>query len=267
MAKLAWGNLGERLFEVGVDRGVLYPQSEPGVAWTGLIAVNETPSGGESTPYYIDGMKYSDRGSLEEFEGTIEAYTYPPEFARCDGTSALSDGLFATQQYRQPFGLSYRTMIGNDISGTEHGYKIHIVYNAKAKPSDRNNQSIRDTPEAITFSWQFTTLPEEITGIRPTAHLVIDSTKTEPAVLSAIEDLLYGTSSSEAALPTPGDILEIYLAGGPIPDFVVSTPDSNGIFTVSGADFEVLQLDVDHFQLEADNVIDNGNGTYTVSSD
>lgn len=267
MAKITWGDPGKRVFEVGVDRGVLFPYDGPGVAWSGLISVNETPSGGEERPFYIDGIKYQNRGGPEEFSGTIEAYTYPEEFAACDGTASLDDGLFATQQYRQPFAFSYRSKVGNDIAGVDHGYKIHIVYNARATPTDRNNVSIGDQAEAQTFSWGFTTIPERIPGIRPTAHLVIDSTKTNPEVLGAIEAILYGSESSEAELPTPTDILEIYLVGGTVEPFIVNTPDGEGIFTVTGPDFRVLQLDVDHFQLDNDTVIDHGDGTYTASSD
>lgn len=266
MAKITWGDPGQRFFEVGVDRGVLYPPTGPGVPWAGLTAVNETPSGAEERPFYLDGIKYQNRISPEDFSGTIEAYTYPEEFAVCDGTAEIADGLFGTQQYRLPFAFSYRTKIGNDIDGTDHGYKIHIVYNARATPSDRNNTSIKDEPEALVFSWGFSTIPEQIPGIRPTAHVVVDSTKTDPFVLQAIEDFLYGSSSSDAALPMPTDLLQIYAAGGPVPDFVV-TDNGNGTFTVSGPDFEVMQLDADHLQLSNTTVTDNGNGTYAVSSE
>lgn len=267
MAKLAWGNPGERFFEVGVDRGVLFPRSGPGVAWSGLIAVNETPVGGDSNPFYMDGIKYQDRGTSEEFAGTIEAYTYPPEFARCDGTQSLNDGLFATQQYRQPFGLSYRTKIGNDLQGDDHGYKIHIVYNAKAKPTERGNVTIKDTPEALTFSWDFTTIPTRVPGVRPTAHLIIDSTLTDPFVLAAIEDILYGTDVSLSELPSPIDLLAIFLEGGPIPPFIIEGPDVDGRFTASGSSTAVILMDPDHFQLDAPTVTLNGDGSYTASSE
>lgn len=266
MAKLTWGNPGERLFEVGVDRGVLYPRSGPGVAWSGLIAVNETPTGGEANPFYMDGIKYLDRGTAEEFAGSIEAYTYPREFARCDGTEPLNEGLFATQQYRQPFGLSYRTKIGNDLDGQDHGYKIHIVYNAKVNPSERGNSTIKDTPEAITFSWNFTTIPKTIPGVRPTAHLVIDSTITDPFILATIEDILYGTELSLPELPTPADLLAIFLEGGPVPPFIV-TDMGDGTFTVSGSSTAVIQMDPDHFQLDAPTVTLDGDGSYTASSE
>lgn len=267
MAKITWGNPGEKLFEIGVDRGVLYPRTGPGVGWPGLIAVTESPSGGESTPFYMDGIKYADRGTAEEFNGTIEAYTYPPEFGACDGTAAVDDGLFATQQYRQPFGFTYRTKVGNDLDGQDHGYKIHIVYNARAAPSERGNQTLNDSPEAVTFSWGFTTIPAKIPGIKPSAHLVVDSTKTHPFVVAAIEDLLYGTDSSLPELPTPADLIEIYLQGGPIPDFRISGPDAFGKFTATGSASAVSMLDPDHFQLVSFAVIDNGDGTFIAQSE
>jgi len=267
MAKLTWGDPGERLFEVGVDRGVLYPQTGPGVSWSGLVAVNESPTGGESTPFYMDGIKYANRGTAEEFSGTIEAYTYPLEFYACEGTSSLDDGLFATQQYRQPFGLTYRTKVGNDLEGQDHGYKIHIVYNARVSPTERGNQTITDTPEAIVFNWEFTTIPTRIPGIRPTAHLIVDSTKTHPFIVAAIEDVLYGTSSSLPGLPTPAELVEIYLQGGPVPDFRISGPDAFGRFTATGSSTAVSMLDTVHFQLVSFAVIDNGDGTFIAQSE
>ena len=267
MPKLSWGNPGERLFEVGVDRGVLYPRTGAGVAWSGLISVSESPSGGESTPYYMDGIKYMDRGTPEEFAGTIEAYTYPAQFARCDGTESLADGLFVTQQYRQPFGLSYRTLIGNDIDGRDHGYKIHIVYNARAMPTERGNESVKDTVDAITFSWSFQTIPERIIGVRPSAHVVVDSTITSPTVVSAIEDILYGSSDSLPRLPTPLELITIYLEAAPDAPFVVGIPDENGVFTISGPDEMVSISDANHFQLNTEFATDHGDGSYTVTSE
>jgi hypothetical protein len=267
MPKLTWGNPGERLFEVGVDRGVLYPLTGAGVAWSGLISVSESASGGESKPFYMNGIKYADRGTPEEFAATIEAYTYPRQFARCDGTEALAEGLFATQQYRQSFGLSYRTKIGNDIDGSDHGYKIHIVYNARVAPSDRGNETMKDNVEAIAFSWAITTTPEFMVGVRPSAHLVVDSTLTAPAVVSEIEDILYGSSDTNPRLPTPAELVDIYLAAAPDAPFVVTTPDGNGMFTISGPDELVNFSDATHFQLNTTFATDNGDGTYTVTSE
>jgi hypothetical protein len=266
MAKLTWGNPGERFFEVGVDRGVLYPKTGDGVAWSGLIAVSENPSGGDSTPRYMDGLKYQDRGAPEEFSGTIEAYTYPLEFAVCDGTVALDDGFFVTQQYRLPFGLSYRTKVGNDVDGADHGYKIHIVYNARANPSQKTNQTETDSPDTLTFSWDFSTKPEHIPGVRPTAHVVIDSRLSDPFVTAAIEDILYGSDIAAPRLPTPAEMIEIYLEGGPIPPFLITLGPGAGEFTASGSMDDVQELDADHFQLKSDFVVDNGDGTYTATS-
>jgi hypothetical protein len=266
MAKLSWGNPGERLFEVGVDRGVLFPPIGPGVAWSGLIAVNESPSGGEANPFYMDGIKYQDRGTAEEFAGSIEAYTYPLEFAQCDGSTSLAEGLFAAQQYRRPFSLSYRTKIGNDLDGEDHGYKLHIVYNAKTTPTERGNKTTTGDLEAMTFNWGFTTIPERINGIRPTAHLILDSTSTSPFVLSAIEDLIYGTDSTVSELPTPLDLLEIFAEGGPIPPFIIELLE-DGMFSATGSATDVIQLDPDHFQLDSDSVTVHGDGTYTATSE
>lgn len=266
MTKLTWGDPGERFYETGVDRGVLYPQVGDGVAWSGLIAVAEAPTGGDSTPFYMDGIKYKDRGAPEEFAGSIEAYTYPPEFGKCDGTESLDTGLFATQQYRQPFGLVYRTKIGNDLQGTDLGYKIHIVYNAKASPSQRTNQTETDSPDTIIFSWDFTTIPERIPGIRPTAHLIVDTRYTDPFVVAAVEDILYGSEAAEPRLILPAEIIEIYLEGGPIPPFLITLGPDAGEFTASGSIDDVSLLDVDHFQLKSEFVVDNGDGTYTATS-
>lgn len=266
MAKITWGNPGTRLFETGVDRGVLYPRTGPGVSWSGLISVTESPIGGDDKPFYMDGIKYQDRGSPEEFAGNIEAFTYPPQFAVCDGTAALDTGLFATQQYRQPFGLSYRTLVGNDTEGTAHGYKIHIVYNAKAEPTQRGNQTTTNDPETITFGWDFKTIPEKIPGIRPTAHLIIDSTITDPYVVTTIENILYGSDEAEARLIMPAELLEIFLEGGPIPPFMITLGPGDGEFTASGSIDDVSMLDPDHFQLKSEFVTDNGDGTYTATS-
>lgn len=267
MPKLTWGDLGERYFEVGVDRGVLYPRNGDGVSWSGLIAVNETPNGGTSKPFYMDGIKYQDRAAPEEFAATIEAYTYPKEFSRCDGTESIAAGLFVTQQHRQPFSLSYRTKIGNDLDGQDHGYKLHIVYNAKAEPSQRNNQSLRDTPEAITFSWNLTTIPERIVGVRPSAHLILDSTITAPSVMTAVEDILYGSPSTVARLLTPAELVEIYLLEAPELPFVVGTPNANGVFTISGPSSMITLTTPNTFQLNTTFATDNGDGSYTVTSE
>lgn len=196
MSKIVWDKTGERLYETGVKNGVLYPQTNGvynnGVAWNGLTAVTESPSGAEATALYADDMKYLNLYSAEEFGATIEAYTYPDEFAECDGSKELVDGVIIGQQTRKAFGLCYRTVIGNDTDGEAHGYKLHIIYGAMASPSEKAYATINDSPEAITFSWEVTTTPVNVTGAKPTASVVIDSTKADPTKLAALELILYG---------------------------------------------------------------------------
>ena len=218
MSKLTWDASGERLYETGVKQGVLYVMDSNvygnGVAWNGLTAITESPSGAESTPLYADDIKYLDLRSTEEFGATIEAYTYPDEFAACDGSASLADGVSIGQQARKMFGLCYRTTVGNDTDGTDHGYKLHLIYGAMASPSEKAYSTINDSPEAITFSWELTTTPVNVTGFKPTASLTIDSTKIAPEKLAAIEALLYGSETGEAKLPLPDEIAGILKAAG-----------------------------------------------------
>ena len=221
MAKLVWDKTGDRLYETGVKNGVLYiPTSgvySKGVAWNGLTAVTESPSGAEATALYADDIKYLSLMATEEFGATIEAYTYPDEFAACDGSAELADGVMIGQQKRSTFGLCYKTTIGNDTEGNEHGYKLHIIYGALAKPSERAYATINDSPEAITFSWEITTTPVNVTGAKPTASLVIDSTKADPSKLAALEDILYdkdGEPANEPRLPLPDEIKSLMTAAG-----------------------------------------------------
>lgn len=221
MAKLVWDKTGDRLYETGVKNGVLYIPTagvySKGVAWNGLTAVTESPSGAEATALYADDTKYLSLMSAEEFGATIEAYIYPDEFAACDGSAELADGVMIGQQKRSTFGLCYKTTIGNDTEGNDHGYKLHIVYGAQAKPSERAYASINDSPEAITFSWEITTTPVNVTGAKPTASLVIDSTKADPSKLAALEDILYGKDgepASEPRLPLPDEIKSLMTAAG-----------------------------------------------------
>lgn len=214
MSKLVWDQTGEKLYETGVDRGVVYPIDaqgtfSKGAAWNGLTAVNESPSGAEATPLYANNKKYLNLMSAEEFGGTIEAYTYPDEFAECDGSVSLTEGVFITQQKRKMFGFSYRTCIGNDVVGTKYGYKLHLVYNALASPSEKENATINDDPEAATLSWEFTTTPVDVEGFEPTAHIVIDSTKVDAEKLAALETVLYGSEDAEAKLPLPSELVTI----------------------------------------------------------
>lgn len=213
MAKLVWGNSGERLYETGVKQGVLYPQDTAGtypkgVAWNGLTAVTETPSGAEATALYADDIKYLNLVSAEELGGTIEAYMYPDEFAECDGSVALTPGMYIGQQDRKTFGLCYRTTLGNDTDSNKHGYKLHLIYGALAAPSEKAYATINDSPEAITFSWEFKTTPVNVTGHKPTASIVIDSTKVDAEKLAALEKILYGDDTGDGPrLPLPDEVL------------------------------------------------------------
>lgn len=210
MTKLTWGNSGERFYELGVDRGVLYVEGLDGVVWNGLISVSESPDGGEAKPYYIDGYKYLNVSAAEEFEATIEAYSSPEEFDRCDGLDSIHNGLFISQQPRESFGFSYRTKVGNDVDGMEHGYKIHLVYNALASPPERSNESLSDDISPIIFSWDITTLPPYTSDYTPSAHFIIDSRKTPLELLTEIEAMLYGTDNTSPYLPSAYELTNLY---------------------------------------------------------
>lgn len=214
MARLEWDKTGERFYETGTDRGVLYPTADGGeygngVPWNGLTAVTESPSGAEATALYADNTKYLSLMSVEEFGATLEAYTYPDEFAECDGSASIAKGVVIGQQERKSFGLSYRTKVGNDIEGDDLGYKIHIIYGVKASPSEKSYATINDSPEAVTFSWELTTTPVNVAGFKPTASITIDSTKANPTDLASLEAILYGDESNEPRLPLPDEIATI----------------------------------------------------------
>jgi hypothetical protein len=215
MAPLTWDQVGERLYETGVDHGVLYIPDAAGVynqgfAWNGLTTVTESPSGAESTPQFADNIKYLNMISAEEFGATIEAFTYPEEFGQCDGSVSPSEGIVLGQQGRKMFGLSYRTRVGNDVDGTEFGYKLHLIYGCQASPSEKAYATINDSPEAISFSWDVTTTPVPVTGHKPTALIVVDSTVVDSADLLALEQLLYGQAATPAALPTPDAVIALF---------------------------------------------------------
>ena len=218
MAKLVWDQTGDRLYETGVSKGVLYPiQSDgaysKGVAWNGLSSVTESPSGAEANPIYADDMKYLNLLSAEEFSATIEAYTYPDEFAECDGSADIATGVSIGQQKRKVFGLCYRTVLGNDVDSNDHGYKLHLIYGCMAAPSEKAYASINDSPEAITFSWEVSTTPVNVTGFKPTASITIDSTKAKKEKLTALEAILYGDENKEARLPLPDEIATLMSEG------------------------------------------------------
>lgn len=219
MPKLTWDQNGTRVYETGTDRGVLYLQGadgelQTGVAWNGLTKVSEAPEGAEETALYADNIKYLSLYSAENFKGTIEAYTYPDEFAIADGSAEIAKGVVIGQQTRRPFGLVYRTVKGNDVQENDYGYKIHIVYNAKVSPSSRDFETVNDTPGAITFSWAFTTTPVQVEGFKPTATFVVDSTVVEPTKLKALEDMLYGTEEAEPKMPTPEELIAMVKPDG-----------------------------------------------------
>ena len=214
MAKLVFNNVGERLFETGVKNGVLYVMGdegayENGVVWNGLTAVTESPSGAETTPLYADDVKYVVIYAAEEFGATVEAYTYPEEFEQCDGSAAISEGITIGQQTRKSFGMCYKTSVGNDVQGQDYGYKIHIIYGAKAAPSEKSYSTINDSPEAVTFSWELSTVPVPVEGHNPTATMVIDSTRVPADKMKLIEAKLYGSEESDATLPLPDEILAL----------------------------------------------------------
>ena len=229
MSRLTWDNTGERYYETGVKQGVLYPiQSDGkyslGVAWNGLTAVTESPSGAEATALYADDIKYLNLISTEEFGATIEAYTYPDEFAECDGSASLADGIMLGQQKRKTFGLCYKTTVGNDVDGNDYGYKLHLIYGCLAAPSEKAYATINDSPEAITFSWEVSTTPVNVAGFKPTSQITIDSTKIaegKKEKLTELEDILYGkngtgdngeTGATVARLPLPDEIAALFSA-------------------------------------------------------
>ncbi|HCI29287.1 MAG TPA: hypothetical protein DE117_03755 [Fervidobacterium sp.] len=223
MPVLTWDSLGERFYETGVDHGVLYIANASGVydkgyAWNGLVSVTESPSGAESTAQFADNIKYLNLVSAEEFSATIEAFTYPEEFGQCDGSASPQDGILIGQQQRKMFGLSYRTLLGNDVDGQEYGYKLHLIYGAQAAPTEKSYSTVNDSPEPITFSWEVTTTPMTVTGYKATSFISINSTKVDADALADLEDLLYGTAGSPgtvAKLPTPDEVIALFTPVGP----------------------------------------------------
>ena len=265
MTALIWGNYGERYFEAGVDRGVLYVPGMDGVAWNGLISVDESPSGGEPTPYYIDGVKYLNAPSKEEYEATIEAYTYPEEFAACEGIAAIdheSKGLFAAQQQRKPFSFAYRTLIGNDDAGLDFGYKLHIVYNAMAAPAQRTYQTDSEETEISTFSWNITTTPIPVQGASYSSHIVMDTRTTWPWVVTAVENLLYGTEDTPPTLPTPEELIALFVENA----LLKIIDNGDGTWTAEGPDEAITMLNATEFQISWPSAEFIDEDSYTISS-
>lgn len=231
MARLVWDQISEHFYETGVDRCVMYPQSSAGTypkgyAWNGFSKVSESPSGAEATAIYANNKKYLNLISVEEYGGTLEAYTYPDEFAECDGSKKVAEGLYAGQQTRKAFGLCYRTILGNDTERDEYGYKLHIVYNALVSPSSKEHSTVNDSPEAVNMSWEFKSTAVEVEGMRPVCTLEIDSTKTDPVKLAALEAVLYGSENADASLPLPAEVIAI-LGGSATPSIRLNTSALN----------------------------------------
>lgn len=262
MTRLGWNESGTRFYEAGVDRGVLYVDGYPGVPWNGLTSVNESPSGGDPKSFYIDGVKYLAIPSPEEFQGTITAFTYPDEFEACNGNGEPRSGMFVTHQRRKPFGISYRTMIGNDLSENA-GYKIHIVYNALTSPSERSNETIGEKTDPDDFSWKITCKPISMSGYRPTSHVILDTRSTDPSVISTVEDIIYGSETDQARIPTFEELLDAY--------DTVSTltvlDNGDGTWTAT-APFDVIRMtDSENFEITAPTAVFIDEDTYNLSSE
>lgn len=257
MTALVWDQVGERLYETGVDHGVLYLPDEngdynEGVAWNGLTTVTESPSGAEATPQYADNIKYLNLISAEEFGATVEAFTYPDEFAQCDGTAVPEAGVAVGQQSRRIFGLAYRTRLGNDIAGADYGYKLHLIYGAQAAPSEKAYGTINDSPEAITFSWEVTTTPVPVTDLKPTAQIVIDSTQVDADALALLEAELFGDVGNDPRLPLPDEVIGFFSGTVTVVDMgtIANQPSFNAgtdvvtIPSVTGVQFKINGEDV-----------------------
>lgn len=260
MSRLDWDKVGERVFETGVDRGVLYIPTNgvysTGVAWNGLTTVTESPSGAESSPQYADNIKYLNLTSAEEFGATIEAFTYPKEFAQFDGSVVLNGGVALGQQSRRTFGFSYRTRVGNDVAGADLGYKLHLVYGCQAAPSERAYATINDSPEALAFSWELTTSPVSVTGHKPTALVTIDSTQVSAATLTTLENALWGTAGTEPRLPLPDEVVAMF-AGSLVAASAPTAPTYNAttkVVTIAPTTGVVYTV----------NGVVNTTGTYTI---
>jgi len=261
VARLKWGSTGSRFYESGVDRGVLYVDGQ-GVAWTGLTSVNENPTGGGARSYYIDGIKYLNMSSAEEFEATITAYTYPDEFGVCDGSARVRPGFYVTQQRRKSFGLSYRTKVGNDLDGVDHGYKLHIIYNALAAPANKTYTTLSESIEPNDFSWKITTRPPVTSGYKRTSHVVFDSREADPELMAILEDILYGTESEQPRLPDFSELIDIFET---ILHLTV-TDNGDGTFTVEGPPEAIVMMDETTFSITWPTAVMIDEDSYTLTS-
>lgn len=265
MARLKWGGAGTRYYEAGVDRGVLYVENDPGVPWNGLKSVTESSSGGDARIAHIDGVKYLNVAKNEDFEATIEAFYSPPEFDACDGMRPLEKGLWATAQRRRAFGLSYRTLVGNDMLGTNYGYRIHLIYNAIAAPSQRTHNTLGDVADAGSLSWSLTAKPVRWPGVKPTAHLIIDSTQVDVALLAALEDIIYGTDEEAPRLPYPEELQGIFVEH--YDDLIVELVDlGGGLYDISSVNGRIILIGDGLYQITSRQVTDLGDGVYQITS-
>jgi len=262
MPRLTWDDVGTRFYQVGVDRGVLYMPSVAGVPWSGLISVDENPIGGGARPYYIDGEKYLNLSAREEFGATITAYTYPDEFGECDGTVTVRSGMLLAQQPRTSFGLSYRSLVGNDVEGADHAYKIHLIYGALAAPTASSNKTIDSSVAPWVFSWDITTKPAALTGYKLSSHVILDSRDLQAGHLAIIEDILYGNSTDAARLPTFDELVTILDTD--IGFEVVDNGD--GTWTATGSDAYISMLSSNTFQISVSTAVPIDADTYTLSS-
>lgn len=262
MTRVQWGTPGTRFYEGGVDRGVLYVGNKPGVAWSGLTSVSESPSGGDPKQYYLDGVNYMNVARREEFKGTIEAYYSPVEFDACDGIAYIAKGLSASQQPRKPFHLSYRSKIGNDLKGLDYGYKIHLVYNALATPTNKHHSTSGSNTDADPLSWSFITKPVRMAGMAPTAHLTIDSTEARPDQLAELEDILYGDNNANPRMPTIVEVASIFGASSGL----IVEPVATGLYAVRSLDTSVVEVSPNLYRIEGPTVLSTGPGTYLIES-
>lgn len=262
MTRLTWGGVGSREYETGIDRGVLFVGNDPGVAWNSITEVEHSPSGGDARPFYIDGVKYLNEPALEEFEATLSAFYSPPEFDVCDGTKSFPRGLFATQQRRKSFGLSYRTKIGNDVDGINYGYKIHLVYNALAQPSQRKYTTLGKDPSADPLSWSLTSRKLPMPGTQRVAHLIISTLEAPERLIQQLEDIIYGTDTTISRLPSPTELYNMFTT---TTDLTVTYIEDGSLFESDGSAVILLTGGLTGtVTIEHEDVIDNGDGTFTM---